>query len=269
MSDTSISDKTQAYTLPHGWLLPDWPAPENVHSCCTTRQGGVSQPPYDSFNLGDHVGDDAVAVQANRKALQKALHLPQAPHWLQQVHGTTVLELPRSKGDMKADASVTAQPGCVCAVLTADCLPLLFCDRTGTVVAAAHAGWRGLAAGVIEATVDKLNVAPQALLVWLGPAIGPDVFEVGEEVRQAFMEHDAQAAQAFVEVNVTSANTPRAPEQKRWFADLYVLARQRLQGLGVTHIYGGGLCTWTDQQRFYSFRRDHNTGRMASLIWMT
>lgn len=250
--------------VPHDWLVPDWPAPANVRACCTTRQGGVSQAPYAGFNLGDHVGDDPRAVQANRAYLQQALSLPAQPAWLQQVHGTTVLRLPQAKAHgAQADASVTAQPGRVCAVLTADCLPLLFCDRKGTAVAAAHAGWRGLAAGVIEATVAELAVAPEALLVWLGPAIGPAAFEVGEEVRQAFVAHDAQAAAAFT-VSGTSAT-----DSGRWLADLYALARQRLQRLGVTQIYGGGLCTYTDQQRFYSYRRDGTTGRMASLIWLT
>ena len=259
--------------VPSDWLEPDWPAPATVRACCTTRQGGVSLAPYDSFNLGDHVGDEAGAVQANRAYLQQVLQLPQAPAWLQQVHGTTLLRLPQQcEGVAQADASVTNQAGCVCAVLTADCLPLLFCDRQGTTVAAAHAGWRGLAAGVIEATVAGLQVAPQELLVWLGPAIGPAAFEVGEDVRQAFITHDAQAAAAFVE-NETVANdvieSHAAAESGRWFADIYALARLRLHGLGITQLYGGGLCTYTDRQRFYSYRRDHTTGRMASLIWLT
>ena len=272
MTDTPSTTATNL-SVPYDWLVPDWPAPINVRACCTTRQGGVSLAPYDSFNLGDHVGDDAGAVQANRAYLQQVLQLPQAPAWLQQVHGTTLLRLPQQReGVAQADASVTNQAGYVCAVLTADCLPLLFCDRQGTTVAAAHAGWRGLAAGVIEATVAGLQVAPQELLVWLGPAIGPAAFEVGEDVRQAFIMHDAQAAAAFVEnetVVKDVINTHTAAESGRWLADIYILARQRLQRLGITDIYGGGLCTYADARRFYSYRRDYTTGRMASLIWLT
>jgi YfiH family protein len=256
---------SNTFTVPHDWLVPDWPAPANVRACCTTRQGGVSEGPYASFNLGDHVGDTAQAVQANRAMLQQSLQLPAQPLWLQQVHGTTVLSLPHQQDDLQADASVTHEQGCACSVLTADCLPLLFCNRQGTVVAAAHAGWRGLAAGVIEATVARLDSAAEDVLVWLGPAIGPKRFEVGEEVRQAFLAHDPQAAAAFTDEAFTEGNTA---EPGRWLADLYVLARQRLQALGVTHIHGGGLCTFTDSRRFYSYRRDHTTGRMASLIWL-
>lgn len=235
-------------------IIPDWPAPPNVRALQTTRSGGVSVGAYASLNLGDHVGDDPVAVARNRELLCAAL--PSDPAWLKQVHGNVVAEADGMAGVPDADASVARKPGTVCAVMTADCLPLLLCDQAGTTVAAAHAGWRGLADGVIEATVRAMDIAPEELLVWLGPAIGPQAFEVGNEVRQAFMAFDANAADAFV------------PRGEKWLADIYLLARQRLALLGVTQVYGGGLCTYSDQNRFYSYRRDGATGRMASLIWL-
>lgn len=241
------------------WLEADWPAPVNVRVVTTSRDGqGISRPPFDRFNLADHVGDDPAAVAANRAQLVSQLNLPSAPVWLEQIHGTGVVTLPSSMTKPQADASVTAKPGVVCAVLTADCLPVLFCDRAGTRVAAAHAGWRGLAGGVLEATVSSLDVPPQELLAWLGPAIGPRAFEVGEEVRAAFMAEDLAAKSAFVQTR-----------PGHWHADLYALARRRLARLGIESVYGGGHCTFEDAQRFYSYRRDGRTGRMASLIWFS
>lgn len=245
-------------TPSESWLLPDWPAPVNVRACVTTRLGGVSLPPYDSLNLADHVGDDPHAVAENRRLLKSGLALPDEPRWLRQVHGIAVPAADGIQSDCcEADASFTQVPGIVCAVLTADCLPVLFCDRDGTAVAAAHAGWRGLRAGILEQTAGKLGIAGERLMAWLGPAIGPDAFEVGPEVREAFIDHDGRAEQAF-----------RPGEGDRWFADIYQLARQRLQQCGVTAVYGGDFCTYHDTGRFYSYRRDGVTGRMASLIWL-
>lgn len=238
------------------WLIPDWPAPANVRACVSTRAGGVSQAPFDSFNLGDHVGDEPAAVAENRRRLEQAQGC--RPAWLSQVHGIEVVEADPSRV-ATADASWSATPGIACAVLTADCLPALFCDRAGTRVAAAHAGWRGLAGGVLEATLDKLAVPAAEMLVWLGPAIGPQAFEVGPEVREAFMADHAEAAAAFV----PSVNAGR------YMADIYQLARIRLAARGVTAVYGGGLCTFSDTERFYSYRRNPRTGRQASLVWLT
>jgi YfiH family protein len=238
-------------------LRPEWPAPPNVQAWVTTRRGGVSRPPFTTLNLGDHVGDAPAAVAENRRWLAAALALPAAPRWLMQVHGRTVVAADRAADGCEADAAYSRGAAGVCAVLTADCLPVLFCDRGGTVVAAAHAGWRGLADGVLEATAARMGAAPADLLAWLGPAIGPDHFEVGDEVRAAFVAVDRGAADAFV---------PTRPG--RWLADLYALARRRLAAVGVGQVFGGGLCTACDPERFYSFRRDGRTGRMASLIWL-
>jgi hypothetical protein len=246
-------------------ITPDWPAPANVRALQTTRDGGVSEGAYAALNLGDHVGDDPVAVARNR-ALLRAI-LPSDPVWLKQVHGNIVADADRTVGVPDADAALARQPGKVCAVMTADCLPLLLCDEAGTVVAAAHAGWRGLAGGVVEATVKAMNVAPEQLLAWLGPAIGPQAFEVGEEVRQAFMVHDPEAAKAFAPCfSLTPHPSPLTAH--KWMADIYLLARQRLAMLGVERVYDGGLCTYTDAERFYSYRRDQATGRMATLVWL-
>lgn len=235
-------------------LIPDWPAPAQVRALVTVRPGGVSLPPWDSLNLGARSGDDPAAVAENRARLRRLL--PGEPGWLQQVHGTRVVELPAGAGQ-EADAAWTAQAGVPCVVLTADCLPVLFCDRAGTRVAAAHAGWRGLAAGVLEATVAALACPAEQLLAWIGPAIGQDAFEVGPEVRAAFLEHSPAAASAF-----------RPGRGDRWHADLAGLARQRLQALGLPAPGGGRLCTWSDHQRFYSYRRDGRTGRFASVVWI-
>ena len=238
----------------HDWLTPDWPAPVWVKACITTRNGGISAAPFDSFNLGEHVGDDPVAVTKNRQRLISQLGCK--PAWLRQVHGVAVV--PAEPGEvLEADASWTATPGIACTVMTADCLPVLFCDRAGSRVAAAHAGWRGLAGGVLEATLDALAMAPEDVLVWLGPAIGTHAFEVGAEVREAFMAVHPQAAEAFV----ASVNPDR------YMADIYQLARIRLAARGVTAVYGGGFCTYSDP-RFYSYRRAAQTGRFASLIWL-
>jgi YfiH family protein len=237
----------------HGWIIPDWPAPPHVRAVSTTRLGGVSVAPHDSFNLADHVGDDPMSVGANRMRLIESLQLPAMPVWLNQVHGARVVDA--AYGACEADAAYTDQAGRVCAVLTADCLPILLCDTHGARVAAVHAGWRGLAAGVIEAALDAMGA--KNLLVWLGPAIGPQTFEVGDEVRAVFMAHDAKAQQAF-----------RPSGGGRWLADIYRLARQRLAARGVARVYGGGECTYSDAERFYSHRRDGKTGRMATLIWL-
>lgn len=240
--------------LAHDWIVPDWPAPARVKACVTTRAGGVSVAPFDSLNLGTHVGDDPVAVKKNRQRLLSQLGCK--PAWLQQVHGIDVVEA-APEALAEADASWTATPGIACTVMTADCLPVLFCDRNGTRVAAAHAGWRGLVAGVLETTLEALAVAPEDTLVWLGPAIGPQAFEVGAEVREAFVSQHAQAAQAFG----ASLNPGR------YMADIYELARIRLAARGVAAVYGGGFCTYSDP-RFYSYRRAARTGRFASLIWL-
>ena len=240
------------------WIIPDWPAPAHVHAVTTTRSGGVSQPPYASLNLGDHVGDDPEVVARNRALLKQSLALPSEPSWLSQVHGCEVVMADSDSFPMEADASVSRTPGQVCAVLTADCLPLLLCDERGTQVAAIHAGWRGLCDGVIEATIKAMAMPGERLMAWLGPAIGADAFEVGDEVRQAFCEIDTDATQAFR----PSGN------KDRWMANIYQLARQRLMQCQLTKVYGGDFCTFHDAERFYSYRRDGQTGRMASLIWL-
>jgi hypothetical protein len=236
-------------------IQPDWPAPPNVRSLMTTRAGGVSGAPWTSLNLGDHVGDEPAHVAANRARLR--VQLPAEPGWLRQVHSARVVELGRDTNP-EADASFTREKGPVCAVLTADCLPVLFCDRAGSVVAAAHAGWRGLADGVLEATVAAMQVPPGELLAWMGAAIGPQAFEVGDEVREAFAGRHAAAAAAFVPL----------PMPGKWLADIYQLARIRLGHAGVQAVYGGGRCTFTEADSFYSYRRDGVTGRMASLVWL-
>ncbi|WDM59953.1 peptidoglycan editing factor PgeF [Pseudomonas sp. NEEL19] len=235
-------------------LFPDWPAPASVRACVTTRLGGVSLPPYATFNLGDHVGDDPAAVAENRRRLREQFAIQ--PAWLKQVHGLEVADA-NPAVVAEADASCTSQPGIACTVMTADCLPVLFCDRAGTRVAAAHAGWRGLAGGVLEATLDRLALAPQEVLVWLGPAIGPQAFEVGLEVRDAFTAVHPEAARAFVE----------GERPGKLMADIYELARIRLAARGVSAVYGGGWCTVSDE-RFFSYRRTPQGGRFASLVWL-
>ncbi|AQW70017.1 peptidoglycan editing factor PgeF [Pseudomonas parafulva] len=240
--------------LTQSLLTPDWPAPASVRACVTTRQGGVSLPPFDTFNLGDHVGDDPAAVAQNRLRLSGEFDIQ--PAWLKQVHGLAVVNADPSRV-VEADASWTDRPGIACTVMTADCLPVLFCDQAGTQVAAAHAGWRGLAGGVLEATLDRLDVPPAQVLVWLGPAIGPQAFEVGLEVRDAFTAVHPEAARAFVD----------GERPGKLMADIYALARIRLAARGVTAVYGGGLCTVSDE-RFFSYRRTPQGGRFASLVWL-
>lgn len=238
-------------------IIPQWPLPQGVAACSSTRFGGVSAPPYDSLNLGAHCGDDLLQVEENRRRICIAGELPSCPVWLEQVHGTTVLRLDDAPYHSKrADAAYCSTPGKVCAVMTADCLPVLFCNQAGTEVAAAHAGWRGLCHGILEETLACFADKPEHIQAWLGPAIGPDAFEVGPEVREAFITKDAQAESAF-----------RAAGEK-YFADIYQLARQRLVKVGVKHIFGGNRCTLSEKDYFFSYRRDKITGRMASFIWL-
>lgn len=238
------------------YLRPDWPAPANIHAWSSTRSGGFSQPPFDSFNLASHVGDDDVAVQRNRQLLSQQLKLPTEPLWLDQMHGIRVVEVSRGVGDCEGDACFSHEASRVCAVMTADCLPVLFCDRQGQTVAAAHAGWRGLLAGVLESTLDAMAREADDVMAWLGPAIGPDNFEVGDEVYQAFIQHSADNAEAF-----------KVSRPGHYLANIYQLGRLRLQQRGINLIFGGDRCTFREQDRFFSFRRDGQTGRMVSLIW--
>jgi YfiH family protein len=239
------------------FLVPDWPAPAHVHAACSLRAGGFSQGAYAGFNLGAHVGDDAHNVSENRRLLMEALSLPRQPLWLNQVHGADVVRCDGLSVSPQGDAAYSDEGGQVCAVLTADCLPVLFCNRAGTRIAAAHAGWRGLAAGVLEAAVYALQCPAEDVLAWMGPAIGPDAFEVGDEVRQIFLQKDASCRTCFL---------PSPAD--RWLADIYGLARLALKNCGVAAVYGGNFCTYQVSARFFSFRRVRDTGRMASLIWL-
>lgn len=242
------------------WFEPDWPAPQRVRALVTTRHGGVSGEPWATMNLAMHVGDSPLAVARNRAILRE--FLPGEPCWLNQVHGTAVVEVCAGKSEAippEADAAFATEPGAVCAVMTADCLPVLFCDDQGAVVAAAHAGWRGLAAGVLDSTVARMNVAPARILAWMGPAIGPRAFEVGDEVRDAFVSVDPDAAAAFVPAGLPG----------KWLADLFLLARRRLARIGVERVFGGGVCTHADPLRWFSYRRDGVTGRLATLVWIS
>jgi purine-nucleoside/S-methyl-5'-thioadenosine phosphorylase / adenosine deaminase len=252
-------------TLPRGAvsgpdsIVPDWPIPAGIHAAFTLRQGGVSRQPFDSFNIAAHVGDEPAAVAENRARLRASLALPAEPVWLEQVHGNRVIDLDTQTtrdSPGPADAAVTRTAGRVCAIQVADCMPVLLAAMDGSVVGAAHAGWRGLAGGVLEATVRTMNEPPAELLAWLGPAIGQAHFEVGEEVRAAFMAADAGAAAAFI-----------TNERGRWQCDLYGLARRKLAALGVCSVHGGAWCTYADAGRFFSYRRDGRCGRMAALIW--
>ena len=242
-------------------IYPQWPAPAHVRACFTTRSGGASQGIYQGLNLGAHVDDLPEHVMQNRSLLREHLGLASEPLWLNQVHGVDVFRLQEMSPPgvpPTADAAMTRCVGQALTVMTADCLPVLFCDRAGSVIATAHAGWRSLCFGVLENTLLSMQEAPADVLVWMGPAIGPDAFEVGEEVRQAFMQQDPAAISAF----------KPAGQVGKWLADLWLLARQRLNALGVTSIYGGGLCTYTDSERFYSYRRSGQTGRMSGLLWL-
>ena len=238
-------------------LVPRWPSPASVRAAVTTRFGGNSRPPYSGFNLATHVGDSVDTVQQNRNQLMTVLELPTEPVWLNQVHSDIVVNAADFANDRDADASYSSTVDTVCAVMTADCLPVLFCNRAGTVVAAAHAGWRGLAAGILENTIAAMACDPGEILVWLGPAIGPSAFEVGADVREAFVDQHSVAEQAFI-----------AQGNDKWLTDIYMLARTHLKAAGVTHFFGGDYCTYKDTQRFFSYRRDGTTGRMASLIWL-
>ena len=243
------------------WLAPDWASTvPSVRVLSTLRRGGCSVGAYASLNLAQHVGDDADAVRANRERLASAAELPDEPLWLEQVHGTDIVIHDGSHAPgpaPRADASVTFQAGRVCVVMTADCLPVVFTDRAGTRVGVAHGGWRGLAAGVLEATIAALDIDPGELLAWMGPAIGPEAFEVGGEVRAAFIERDAAHVAAFA-----------ANAAGRYMADIYALARIALLGAGLRHVSGGGMCTSSDPQNYFSYRRDQVTGRMATLAWI-
>lgn len=240
------------------WIEPRWPAASNLHALSTIRQGGVSQSPWTSLNLGDHVNDDPRNVAENRRRLRHLAGLPHEPQWLTQVHGCAVLDAAELHSSLscEADAVYSNTANTLCAVLTADCLPVLFADPGGREVAAAHAGWRGLAGGVLEQTVGRFAAAPETLLAWLGPAIGAASFEVGADVREAFLEWSGNCEAAFIEHG-----------EGHWLADIYQLARLRLHKAGVTAIYGGDYCTYSDAKRFFSYRRDGETGRMATLIW--
>ncbi len=243
--------------MKHDWIIPAWPAPANVKAFITTRSGGVSVAPRDSLNLGYKAGDDPQAVAQNRAIVEAAM--PQPPKWLAQMHGTRVVNADEITDVPAADASVAHAKSTVCAIMIADCLPVLFSNRAGTRVAAAHAGWRGLSGGVLANTVKALCEAgdtPADLIAYIGPGIGPAHFEVGADVYAAFVSQDAAAQSAF---------TPHAPG--KWLADLVALARRALTRVGVTQVYGGGMCTYANPQRFFSYRRDKITGRMAAFIW--
>ncbi len=237
-------------------IIPDWPAPEHVRAYSSTREGGVGQGAWASLNLATHVQDDLKHVAENRRRLSEALAIPNEPYWLEQVHGTEVVR-PELNTTHCADAAFTQQSDTPCVVMTADCLPVLFCDEQGTAVAAAHAGWRGLAAGVLEQTL-KCFEDQSMVMAWMGPAIGPEHFEVGDEVREIFVQQHSQTESAFVE-----------SRPGHWMADIFQLAQQRLSAAGVSQIFGGGICTYADADHFYSFRRESITGRMASLIWLS
>ncbi|HEY4374358.1 MAG TPA: peptidoglycan editing factor PgeF [Burkholderiales bacterium] len=244
-------------SFPSDWIVPHWPAPARVRAVITTRAGGVSPAPYGSMNFGLRSGDTEENVRRNRALLRAGL--PDEPKWVHQVHGSRTLRAESVEGAPQADASVAHRTGTVCVVMAADCMPVLLCDRGGTAVGAAHAGWRGLAGGVIENTMRELNRAPAEVLAYLGPCIGPAQFEVGADVLEAFAAHDAQAVRAF---------RPYSGRPGKWLCDLYALARQRLHAAGVRAVYGGGFCTVNDQ-RFFSHRRDRGaSGRMAGLIWL-
>lgn len=242
-------------SLADAFILPKWPVPSHVHAIQTTRLGGVSEVPYDHFNLGAHVKDNPQHVKSNRALLNA--FVPSEPVWLNQVHGIRVIDAAISGIREDADASFTTEKNVVCVTLTADCLPVLLCDKAGTTVAAVHAGWRSLCDGVIEEAIKAMPASADDLVAWLGPAIGPDTFEVGAEVRQQFIEKDSQAENAF------------KPVGDKWLGDLYQIAKQRLNTLGVMGVYGEVRCTYSNSDQFFSYRRDKNTGRMATMIWLT
>ena len=239
------------------FIIPDWPVAETIRSFSTTRLGGISSSPYDSLNLGLHVGDEPDAVLANRNQLIQELKLPEQPRWLDQIHGTHVCSAQDWQYGDQADAIISHSENQVCSIMTADCLPILLCNQQGTKVAAIHAGWRSLAAGIIEKTIDKFDCHPADIITWLGPAIGPTQFEVGHDVYQAFCQHSDTAQHAF-----------KKTDSSHYLVDIYLLARQRLNALNVSAIFGGDYCTVSDPSQFFSYRRDGVTGRMASIIWI-
>ena len=252
-------------SLSDTFVTPDWPVADEVQAAATTRRGGVSPPPYDTLNLGDAVGDEPAHVEENRRRVRETLSLPGSPLWLHQVHGADVVEVASAESGIEADGAVTDRPDEVCAILTADCLPVLLADRTGEAVGIAHAGWRGLVAGVVASAVEAMPSEAGDLCAWLGPAISADAYEVGGEVRDALLKRNSEAEACF-EPSPNEALTDAG--RRRWLADLYGLARRQLRSVGVTSIYGGTFCTYEDEERFYSYRRDGQTGRMASLIWL-
>ncbi|PNH81583.1 peptidoglycan editing factor PgeF [Vibrio diazotrophicus] len=238
------------------WITPNWNAPKQVKAFASTRIGGCSKPPYEGLNLGMHVGDDPILVQSNRDLLQQQTEMPTAPVWLNQTHSTVVLEVAQPTNDvLNADGVITSSPNVVCSAMTADCLPVLITNTQGTQVAAVHAGWRGLAAGIVE---NALTHFSNDVKLWLGPAIGPQAFEVGEDVLQAFLDYDSKAATAFVP----------GKQQGKWWANMATLTRLRMAKLGIDQVFDSGLCTYQDPQRFYSYRRDGVTGRQATFIWI-
>lgn len=246
--------------LPPGWLVPDWPAPAHVGALSTSRHGGHSEPPYDTLNIGNRVEDDPARVARNRATLLAACSGARSLQWVHQVHGVRCIDaVADSTDEPEADASQTRTPGIGCAVGTADCLPVLFCDRAGSWVAAAHAGWRGLCDGVLESTLETFDGAPADVLAWLGPCIGPHSFEVGDDVRDAFCLADEAAAGCF---------RPLGDSPRQWLGDLPAIARQRLARAGVESVSGGNWCTVEDPGNYFSFRRDGVTGRMASVVWL-
>lgn len=240
------------------FIQPNWPAPKNIKALTTTRENGVSAAPYDSFNLANDIGDDPKNVRANRDKLINTLNLTSEPVWLKQIHSNKVIDL--NKNHLKdADGSYVAVkniPSPICAITTADCLPILICNKQGTEIAALHAGWRGLFNGIIESGLSKFKSCSKDLLVWFGPAIGPNVFEVGEEVREQFIHLDENLKEAF------------KAKKEKYLMNIYLIAKKKLNAMGVHNIYGGDLCTYSDEKRFFSYRRNNPTGRMASLIWV-
>jgi YfiH family protein len=240
------------------FIYPNWPAPAHIKALTTTRHGGFSPAPFDSLNLGDHVGDKDLKVKQNRNILIQRAELPEPPRWLSQSHGCEVIDSSQWKTGEQADGIISNTINHVCPILTADCLPILLSNRQGDTVAAIHAGWRGLANGIVERAIASFSCNTQDILVWLGPAIGPEQFEVGQDVVNAFVGHDVLAKQAF-----------RQTDETHYLADIYLLARQHLNALGVSEIYGGQFCTVNDPERFFSYRRDKATGRMASVIWIS
>ncbi|MGH8398697.1 MAG: peptidoglycan editing factor PgeF [Gammaproteobacteria bacterium] len=239
------------------WIVPDWPAPANVRAVSTTRSGGVSSGVYASLNLGAHVGDSADAVDENRRRVRNTLNLSVEPRWVKQVHSAHIVQLDGSAVTEPCDAAFTHRAGETCVIMTADCLPVLFCDRAGKTIAAAHAGWRGMATGILETTVAAMQVPAHELLAWLGPAIGPGAYEVGEEVRVVLIKEHPETDEAFEPTGTG-----------KWLCNLYLLASQRLRYAGIKHVYGGGFCTFSEPERFFSYRRDGECGRMGTLIWL-